>query len=466
MNEIFTHGHWSAADRTIDVIDPYTGKTVGQAARAHSGQVVAAARAAKEFSFQVSAYERGEILRRTADRIRDRSEEFVRSIVAETGNSRKDAVAEVRRAIAQLRFGAAESTRLTGENVTTDVTGNSSRRLAVSFPEPLGLICAITPFNRPLNQVVTKVVPAVAAGNTVIVKPSEKAPLTAVLFVRELLEAGLPTGALALVTGDPQEIGDALVTCDRIDMVTFTGSVAVGKHIARRIGMIRSAFELGDSGALIVADDADLTAAAAAAAAGAYATAGQSCRGVKRVLVHERVADEFAALLVRATERLVVGDPADPATDIGTLIDEEAAVRVELRITEAVAGGARMLTGGRRRGAQLWPAVLDHVDRAAPLVAEETFGPCAPLIRVRDLDDALGYLGAGRLGLQTGVFTQRLDDALRAARELPAGTVVLNAGPQFESPNIPFGGVRDSGHGREGVRYAMREMTRLKTLVL
>ncbi|GAV39916.1 aldehyde dehydrogenase family protein [Streptomyces acidiscabies] len=466
MNVVHSHGKWLRVDRVTSVFNPYTGKPAGQMARADAAQVIEAARAAKEFHGPLSAHERGEILLRTAGRIRDISREFVQSIVGETGNAHKDAVTEVRRAIAQLRFGAEEAKRLTGESISTDVTDYTPHRLAVTLPEPLGLICAITPFNRPLNQVVTKVVPAVAAGNSVIVKPSEKAPLTATLFVRALLDSGLPAGSIALVTGDPAEIGDALVTCEHIDMVTFTGSAAVGKHIARRIGMIRSAFELGDSGALIVADDADLDAAVTAAVAGAYSTAGQSCRGVKRVLVHTDVADEFAAMLVKQTEQLVVGDPADPATDVGTLIDEEAAVRVEGRVAEAVAGGARLLAGGRRRGAQYWPTVLDHVDRAAPLVCEETFGPCAPLVRIKDVDDAVDHLNSGRLGLQTGVFTRRLDDALRVARTLRTGAVVVNGGPQFESPNIPFGGVRDSGHGREGVRYAMREMTRVKTLVL
>ncbi len=466
VNAIFSEGRWSSVDRVADVLNPYTGETVGHMARAGAGQAVAAARAAGRFRCEASAHERGAVLLRTADEVQNSAEVFVRSIVGETGNTHKDAVSEVRRAVAQLRFGGEEAKRLTGESIATDVTDYTARRLAVTLPEPLGLICAITPFNRPLNQVVTKVVPAVAAGNSVIVKPSEKAPLTAGLFVRALLDSGLQPGMIALVTGDPLEVGEALVSCEYVDMVTFTGSAAVGQRIARRIGMIRSAFELGDSGALIVADDADLSAAVSAAAAGAYATAGQSCRGVKRILVQEQVADEFADMLVAATERLVVGDPRDPGTDIGTLIDEPAAVRVERRVAEAVDGGARVLAGGRRRGAQFWPTVLDHVDRGAPLVCEETFGPCAPLVRVKDLADAVDYLNAGRVGLQAGVFTQRIDDAMRAARELQVGAVIVNGGPQFESPNIPFGGVKDSGHGREGVRYAMREMTRLKTLVL
>ncbi|MEU7039539.1 aldehyde dehydrogenase family protein [Streptomyces varsoviensis] len=466
MESILSCGRWSRSDRVVEVRSPYTGEVVGRVGQATVKQVNDAINSAKSYRCSLTAFERSEVLSRTADRIHADAEVFMRSIVDETGNARKDAATEVRRAVAQLRFGAEEAKRLVGESITTDVTDYGARRLAVTLVEPIGLVCAITPFNRPLNQVATKVVPALAVGDSVIVKPSEKAPLTAVLFVRALLDSGLPAEMISLVTGDPREIGDALVGSDLVDMVTFTGSATVGKAIARRIGMIRSAFELGDSGALVVADDADLAAAAAAAAAGAFSTAGQSCRGVKRVLAHEDVADAFADLLVAAAERLTVGDPWDAKTDIGTLIDEQAAERVESRVAEAVNRGARLRTGGYRHGAQFWPTVLDHVDRDAPLVREETFGPCAPIIRVSGMDEAMNYLNSGRYGLQTGVFTQRIGDAMKMARGLQAGAVVINGGPQFESPNIPFGGVKDSGHGREGVRYAMREMSRIKTLVL
>ncbi|ATL68039.1 aldehyde dehydrogenase family protein [Nocardia terpenica] len=464
--EIFGGGRWLPTADGLDVINPYTGEVVGVAARATAAQALEVARAAGQFRSELAAYERADILSRCAELIERAAAEFARSICLESGLAYRDGTKEVSRAVAQLRFAAEEAKRITGEAISTDVTPTAGRRMAVAFREPVGTVLAITPFNRPLNQVVTKVAPAIAAGAGVIVKPSERTPLTATLFVRALLEAGLPERMISLVTGDPITVGETLVTSGMVDMVTFTGSATVGRRIAQRAGMMRTAFELGDSGALIVLEDADLTAAASDAAAGAFATSGQSCRGVKRILVQDTVADDFAALLRAAAERLRVGDPLDPATDIGTLIDERAAQAVDGRVREAVAGGARLLCGGRREGAQYWPTVLDHVDRGCELVREETFGPCAPIVRVADFEDALECVNDSRYGLQAGLFTQRLDYALHAARTLQVGTVVLNGGPQFESPNVPFGGVKDSGLGREGIRYAIQEMTRIKTLVL
>ena len=326
-------------------------------------------------------------------------------------------------------------------------------------------MCAITPFNRPLNQVVVKLAPAIAANNSVILKPSERTPLSAVKFVKCLIQNGLPPRMVSVVTGRPEEIGDVLVTCPEIDMVTFTGSRAVGEHIARKVGMIKTAFELGDSGALVVLKDADLEAALEAAAAGAFGSCGQSCRGVKRILVEEGIADIFVGKLKAAAERIRTGNPWSEDTDIGVLISEDAARTVEGRIQEAVKQGARLVCGGERSGAEVRPAVLDHVDRNSPIVKEETFGPCAPVIRIRDVEDAVECVNGTAYGLQAGIFTNSLKDVLYAASELDVGAVIVNNGPQFDSPAIPFGGVKKSGLGREGAKYAIQEMTRVKTIV-
>jgi len=267
------------------------------------------------------------------------------------------------------------------------------------------------------------------------------------------------------VTGDPRQIGEALVTCPDVDMITFTGSRAVGERIAKLAGMIRMTFELGDSGALIVLDDADLELAARTGAKGAFATAGQSCRGVKRFLVADPVADRFAELLVEEAEKLTFGDPGSAQTDIGCLIDEAAAREVADRVSDATAAGAKLLYGPARQGAVLGPQVVDLVPRDCTLVQEETFGPCAPIVRITDLDDAIDWLNSGQYGLQTGVFTANLHHAFKAARELRSGAVIINDGPQFESPFIPFGGVKKSGLGREGARFAIEEMTTVKTIV-
>lgn len=285
-------------------------------------------------------------------------------------------------------------------------------------------------------------------------------------FVKCLIANGLPAKMVSVVTGDPREVGEALVTSPDVDMITFTGSRAVGEHIAKSAGMIRTTFELGDSGALIVLDDADLKSAADVAAKGAFATAGQSCRGVKRILVQHSVADRFAEMLVEEAKKLKFGDPYSAENDIGCVIDEAAAKAVEERVNESVEHGAKLLYGPPREGAVLGPRVLDFVPRDSTLVCEETFGPCAPIIRIKDLDEAIECINSGEYGLQTGIFTANIHRAFSAAHEIKSGAVVINDGPQFESPFIPFGGVKKSGFGREGARFAIEEMTTVKAIVI
>jgi len=458
-------GEWIETEQKIVVRNPFDNEIVGYASRATREQTLSAARHAKAYVSTLTAYDRSEILLGTAAQIEREEDEFAAQIVAECGTCVTEARKEVRRAVTLLRVCAEEAKRITGEAIPTDVTAERKRNLAVTLRVPIGLVCAITPFNRPLNQVVVKLAPAIAANNSVILKPSEKTPLSAVKFVRCLIANGLPAKMVSVVTGDPGEVGEALVTAPEVDMITFTGSRAVGERIAKGAGMIRTAFELGDSGALIVLDDADLELAAGVAAKGAFATAGQSCRGVKRLLVHQGVADRFAALLVEEAKKLTFGDPASARNDLGCMIDEAAAQAVEKRVSEAVGSGSKLLYGPARVGAVLGPQVLDFVAKDSPLVTEETFGPCAPIVRIGDLDEAVAYLNDGEYGLQTGVFTADLRLAFQAAREIRSGAVIVNDGPQFESPFIPFGGVKKSGLGREGARFAIEEMTTIKTIV-
>lgn len=451
---------------TIPVVHPFDGSIVGHVRAMSAGDALAATERASGFRSELTASDRSSLLARTADEVEARREAFAGSISRESGLALRDAQAEVSRAVGNLRVCAEEAKQIRGETTTTDITPAAGRRMAITWREPVGVVLAITPFNRPLNQVVVKLGPAIAANNTVVLKPSEKTPLTAHMLLDVMRGCGLPDEMVAIVTGRPEEIGDALVTSPHIDMVTFTGSAAVGASVARRVGMVRTLFELGDSGAIVVLDDADLAAAASAAAKGAFATSGQSCRGVKRVIVDDSVADAFVGLLREKAAALRVGDPLDPETDVGTLIDEGAARLVEARIGAARSSGAELVCGGRREGAQMWPTVLDRVRPDDELVQEETFGPCAPILRVAGPDEAFACVNDTRFGLQTGIFTNRLDRALEAARRLDVGTIVLNDGPQFDSPAIPFGGVKASGLGREGPRYAIREMTQLKTLVI
>lgn len=462
---MFINGKLVDNGRKAPVINPYTGETVGSICLATRQEILAAAESAKAYHSNLSAYDRYRILGDTAREIEADAAAFALSICRESGMCLKDATKEVKRAVTLLIVCAEEAKRITGESIPTDITDSGQDNLAVTIREPIGLVCAITPFNRPLNQVVVKLGPAIAANNSIILKPSEKTPLTAIKFVETLVRNGLPPEMVTVVTGDPNEIGDALVSCPYIDMITFTGSAAVGGRIAKAAGMIRMAFELGDSGALIVMEDADLDKAVKVAVAGAYSTAGQSCRGIKRLLVHETVADEFVERLKVESAKVKCGDPMDPETDMGVLINEESAVLVEMRIRDAVAKGAKLVYGGLRKGAGIMPAVLSNVPRDVDLVKKETFGPCAPVIRIKDIHDAVEYANDTEYGLQAGIFTRDIDKALYAAKRLNVGAVIINNGPQFESPNIPFGGVKKSGLGREGVKYAIHEMTTVKTIV-
>lgn len=467
MNDsLLIGGRWQAADRVSEICCPWDNSVAGTVYCASVDQALSAASLAKAYRCTLSAFERSNVLSRTADEVHAQGEAYALSIVSESGIALKEARREVARAVTQLRVCAEEAKRVTGECIETDVTSTNGRNIAFTLREPIGLVLAITPFNRPLNQVVVKLGPAIAAGCSVILKPSEKTPLTAVKFVQTLIACGLPAEMVAVVTGNPVELGDSLVGSDDIDMISFTGSAAVGERIAGRAGMIRTAFELGDSGALIVMEDADLSLAVKAAAQGAFATSGQSCRGVNRILVHESVVDLFSELLTKEAEKLKVGDPWNGETDMGTLISEKAAADVERRVSDAVASGARVLTGHRRKNAQYWPTVIDHVDHSMELVQAETFGPCAPIVRVSNFEHALELANATAFGLQTGLFTRDIGRALSAIRSLQTGAVIINGGPQFEAPNIPFGGVKKSGMGREGVKYAIQEMTILKTVVL
>ena len=459
---MFLDGVLKAAGPSRPVLDRWTGRHLGEMAMDSAADVDAAVCAVADRREVLPAARRAEILARAAADLTARSAEFAELITGESGVCRRETEREVTRAAANLRVAAAEAERLRGESIPVP----GVPRLAVSLPEPVGVVAAITPFNRPLNQVVVKLAPAVAAGCAVVLKPSEKTPLTALAFAELLVGAGLPAHQLAVVTGDPGVVGPALAAHPRVDMVTFTGSVAAGHAVARAAAGRKLLLELGGNDPLIVLEDADLDRAARLAADGAFATAGQSCRGVKRVIVAEQVAEPFAERLTAAAAAKRAGDPHDPATDLGPLVDEAAARLVERRIADAVRAGAKQLLGGERRGALVVPTVLDHVPADAELVVEETFGPVAPVIRVRDADEAVAVANSTRYGLQAGVVTRDAEAFWRIAARLRVGAVNLDEGPQFDSPHIPFGGVKASGLGREGLRYAIAEMSVLKTITV
>lgn len=389
-------------------------------------------------------------------------------ITAEAGLCWKDAVYEAGRVSDVLLFGANEVLKDDGQIFSCDLTHHGKKRRVYTQRAPLlGVITAITPFNHPVNQVAHKVVPAIATNNRMVLKPSEKVPFSALLFADILYQAGLPPEMLSVVTGDPKEIADELITHPQVDLVTFTGGVAIGKYIARTAGYRRLVLELGGNDPIIVMEDADLDEASTLAVQGSYKNSGQRCTAVKRMLVHEAVADRFVEQLVEKTRAWKFGDPMDPSNDMGTVIDEPAARSFEARVHEAVAQGAKLLAGNQRSGALYAPTVLDHVDPRMTVVREETFGPVSPVIRFRDIDEAIRIANGTAYGLSSSVCTNRLDHITRFISELQVGSVNVREVPGYRLELTPFGGIKDSGLGyKEGVQEAMKSFTNLKTYSL
>lgn len=455
-------------DRVIEVLNPYTGACVGTVPKATLEDVRRAFGIAHAYRPRLSRYERNRILHRAAEIVVARTEEISDLITAESGLCRKDSRYEAGRVCDVLVFGANAALEDDGQVFSCDITPHGRQRRVYTQRDPLlGVISAITPFNHPMNQVAHKVVPAIATNNRMVLKPSEKVPLSALLLADILLEAGLPPPMLQVVTGDPAEIADELLTNPAIDLVTFTGGVAIGKHIASRIGYRRTVLELGGNDPLIVMDDADLDEAASLAAAGSYKNSGQRCTAVKRILVQHAVADEFVARLVEKTRAWNYGDPADETVDMGTVIDERAARLFEARVDEAIGQGAQLLCGNERRGALYSPTVIDRVRPEMTVVREETFGPVSPIIRFGSLDEAINIVNGTAFGLSSGVCTNRLDVITRLVNELHVGSVNVREVPGYRLELTPFGGIKDSGLGyKEGVLEAMKSFTNTKTYSL
>jgi aldehyde dehydrogenase (NAD+)/aldehyde dehydrogenase len=455
--------HLRPAPAELTVRSPYTGETVGTV-RPNGVDDVRRAVAAARSAPRLTPEERAAMLRAAAGTMDARRDELAVLIGREAGICLRDGRREVERARRNLVTAAEEATRIHGEAL--GIEAGAGRKLALTLREPVGVVGAITPFNRPLNQVVVKVAPALAAGNAVVVKPSERTPLSALAFAALMSESGLPPNLLSIVVGEPNALGPALAGDPGVDMVTFTGSPATGMLVARAAAGKKTTLELGGNDPLIVLDDGDLELAARLVCEQAYASAGQSCRGIKRVIASAPIADELVARIAEGTAALRCGDPLDPETDIGPLIDERAASSVETRCRKAIADGARLIHGGKRTGALHEPTLLDHVPTTTALVVRETFGPVAPVLRVRSDAVAVAVANSTPYGLQAGVVTGDFDRFMQIAGRLEVGAVNFMDGPAFDSPHIPFGGVKRSGHGREGIRFAIAEMTQLKTITL
>lgn len=454
-------------DEKIEVRNPFDGQLVGTIPRGRVEDVQAAVgAAAKALDEAFPAHARYDVLMRAADRIDEQQEAYAWTLAREGSKAIREARREPPRAANILRLAAEEGRRLAGETLPFDTRVGSENRVGYYFRVPVGVVAAILPFNDPMAVTAHKVGPALAAGNAVVLKPDSKTPFSVLRMARDLMEAGLPPGRLNVVTGHGRDIGDALVSDPRVRLVAFTGGVATGERITRTAGIKKLMLELGANSPVLVLADADLDRAVPAIVDGAFAQAGQNCLGVQRVFVHEAVYDAFAERFVARVSGLRVGSSLDEATDVCSLITEREAVRVETWVQDAVEQGARVLVGGRREGALFRPTVLDQVPDSARLDCEEVYGPVVSLYRVASLDEAITRANSTDYGLHAAVFTESLRDTFRAVERLHVGAVIVNDSTDYRLDAMPFGGMKNSGVGREGIRHAVLEMTETRVVCL
>jgi succinate-semialdehyde dehydrogenase/glutarate-semialdehyde dehydrogenase len=461
-------GRWVEGADQMPVYDKFSGRLLGHADRASREQVDAAVAAAHR-SFQtvkLDAQERYGILRRVGDLIEQRRGELAATITAEAGFPIADAQNEVTRAIQTFLISAEEGKRLAGEVVPIEGAPGNAHRMAFTIRLPRGVVCGITSFNAPLNFVAHKAGPALASGNTVVLKAPQATPFSAALIAQILLDAGLPPGHVNVVQGPGSEVGRWLIENQQIRFYTFTGSTAVGKQLHRDAGLRPIALELGSIAASVVCADGDLDRAAPRIANSAFRRAGQACTSTQRLFVHRSVLEPFLEKFVAATASLKVGDPSDPQTAIGPMISEAEAARAEQWVQEAVARGARVVSGGQRRGALLTPTILVDSKRDMKVLCEEIFAPVVSVLPFDSLDEAIDEINSTEFGLAAGIFTRDINVAMTAARRIHVGVVHINESSSSRVDLIPFSGVKDSGMGREGPKYAMQEMTEERLITI
>nr|WP_231607403.1 aldehyde dehydrogenase family protein [Fictibacillus sp. 18YEL24] len=451
----------------MEVLNKYTQNVEAAIARSEKKDVDEAVEGAKEaYKETFSAYDRYLVLTNAAQLLLEKKEEFARVLVAEVGKPIRDSRVEVERAAQTLEISAEEAKRIHGEGVPVESAPGSENRMAFTLRVPVGVIAAITPFNVPLNLVCHKIGPALAAGNAVVLKPAEVTPLCALMLAEVFKEAGLPDGRLQVITGDGAEVGGWLLENQDVKMFTFTGSPRVGEIIRQKAGLRKVSLELGNNSATIVHKDADLDKAAALIANKSFNNAGQVCISVQRVYVHQDVKTPFTQLLKDKTEQLQSGDPLDETTDIGPMIRQAEAERVEEWVNEAVTDGATIVTGGSRNGAFYEPTILSDVKREMKVCKQEVFGPVVGIDTYATIDEVIDQVNDSDYGLQAGLFTNDLAFAMKAAKEIEVGGLIVNDASAYRVDHMPYGGVKKSGTGKEGPRYAIEEMTEERIIVL
>ena len=460
-------GEWVQRDRIIEVRDPQDNRvidTVPAASREDMLESVEGAKVGARIAAGLPVHERIRIINSAADYVERNAERYAQTIANESSKTIREATKEVERAIQTLRISAEEARRIQGETIPFDQMPGGGNRAGYYYRFPIGIIGAITPFNDPLNLVAHKVGPAIASGNAIIVKPATMTPLSALLLAEAFDHAGLPQQILSVITGYGSEVGDALVTHPAVRMISFTGGLEAGEEIVRKAGLKKISMELGSNSPAIVLDDADLEEAAQSTVSGAFWAAGQNCLKVQRIYIQERVFNSFKKKFVELTEELIVGDKQSQLTDMGPLISEKEAIRVEKLVDEATRQGAVLLTGGEWDGAFYSPTVLTQIPEDCTIAKEEIFGPVVLLYPVKDLDEAIEKSNGVEYGLQAGIFTKNIDHAFKAIAKMEVGGIMINDSSDYRIDAMPFGGVKKSGIGREGIKYAIQEMTEPKVV--
>ncbi len=466
--KLFINGKWIEGSEYKPLYAPFSGEQIAdipQASAEEVDQAILAADAAAQTMRAMPSHQRSTILRNLADLLEERKEQAARIIGLEAAKPIKTARGEVARTIQTYLFAAEEAKRIHGETLPLDAAPGGENRIAYTTREPLGVVAAITPFNFPMNLVAHKVGPALASGNTVVLKPASQTPLSA-FFLAELLEqAGLPAGALNVITGSGRTVGDRLVTDDRVKVVTFTGSPAVGIGIRNRVGLKRVILELGSNSAVIVDNDIDVNKIIPRCVIGSFAFQGQVCISVQRIYVMEGIYDAFVEKFVEHTKGLKLGDPLQEDTDVSAMIQKAEVSRSLEWIEEAKQHGAIVAAGGEAQDNMLLPTVLLDVDLEMKVSCQEVFAPIVLINKVQSIDEAIAMVNDSRFGLQAGIYTENVHTALDAADKLQVGGVLINDIPSFRVDHMPYGGVKDSGIGREGIKYTIEEMTEMKLVI-
>lgn len=461
------NGEWIDRNDKIQVYDPQDNRliaTVPAASKADVKTLFEGAKEGIEIAEKLTVHQRISILARAADLLKERIEDFAYTISKEGSKTITEARKEVYRCSETLQISAEEARRISGETIPFDQVPGNSNRVGYFYRFPIGLILAITPFNDPLNLVAHKLGPAIASGNAIIIKPASVTPLSALKLAALMEEAGLPKKIISVITGKGGEIGDLLLRNPLVRMVSFTGGVETGQQIANVSGIKKLGMELGSNSPVIILKDADIYDAAVSTVSGAFSAAGQNCIGVQRIYIENEIYEKFTAEFVEQTRRYRTGDKQSELTDMGPMITESEARRVEGWVNDARKEGAKVLTGGHRKGAFFEPTVLVDVPESCKLAYEEVFGPVVLFYRVKNLDEAIQRANAVKYGLQAGIFTKNLDYAFKAVHQINAGGVMVNDSSDFRIDDMPFGGIKDSGLGREGIRYVIQEMTEQKVI--